>query len=592
MNQIDHEPVFVGCVCCDPVLLECLASDLVESRFRLRSKDDITGLSTFVENEEIQVLLMPMEVPKADALAEAIRISRQRGRRPKVAMLGLDPSHRARVSEVGGLYYLEIPFGRTELLDLLEQATRKQKLLVLVDDSDLVHRHTRGVLEKAGYQVRSAMDGLEALRMIRSKRPDLVITDIEMPEMDGYDLCREMKTDPQLGSIPVIICSALGETADLEKGFNVGADDYLVKPAIHEELLSRIRNIFAGIEMSGRERILVVEDSPPVRHLVADALSRQGFEVLTAADGMQGFEAAKEVLPDLLITDYDMPLLTGFELVHALKRNPRTRDIPVMMLTARDTKRDQAQMRAVGLTSYLVKPFSADKCIAVVERLLAERRLVDYKKASQLYLSQGTAQAAEAQAEKGQVGAIRADELVLTVLFTDICGFTHLSQSKSPSEVISLLNGFFDLICPIVLEHGGDIDKFIGDAVMALFMDQEGSSHALRAVQCGLAMQRALASWTGVLHEIITCRIGINTGPVVRGDYGSRHFRRDYSVIGDTVNLAQRFESQAPPGQVLIGSMTYELLKGRVKTRKVEGIQLKGVDHPVTGYLVIDEQNT
>ena len=95
-----------------------------------------------------------------------------------------------------------------------------------------------------------------------------------------------------------------------------------------------------------------------------------------------------------------MPRMTGFELVHALKRDPELRDIPIMMLTARDTRRDQAQMRAVGLTSYLVKPFSVDKCVAMVERVLAERRLLAYKEASRLYISDGAVRAAEDAARR------------------------------------------------------------------------------------------------------------------------------------------------------------------------------------------------
>jgi class 3 adenylate cyclase len=281
-----------------------------------------------------------------------------------------------------------------------------------------------------------------------------------------------------------------------------------------------------------------------------------------------------------------MPGWTGFQLVHALKRNAKTRDIPVMMLTARDTRRDQAQMRAVGLAAYLVKPFSADKCIAMVERLLAERRLLDYKKASRLYLSEGTAAAAEAQAASGQVGAVRAEELTMTVLFADICGFTPLSHEKTPAEVVALLNEYFDLVCPIILDAGGDIDKFIGDAVMALFSDGPDRSGPLSAVRCALTIQQALKDRAESGKAVFTCRIGINTGPLVRGDYGSKHFRRDFTVIGDTVNLAQRYESKAPRGGVLISGETHKACARYLESKPVKGLRLKGVDKPLTAYHV------
>ena len=127
------------------------------------------------------------------------------------------------------------------------------------------------------------------------------------------------------------------------------------------------------------EQVLVVDDSAAIRHLVADCLRRQGFRVETAVDGQNGLDKATATTPDLVLTDYDMPRMTGFQLVHALRRDTKTRDVPIVMLTARDTKRDQAQMRAAGLTSYLVKPFGTDKCIAIVERVLAEARLSRYK---------------------------------------------------------------------------------------------------------------------------------------------------------------------------------------------------------------------
>lgn len=571
----------------DSVLAECLKADLESTRFELKPVLELDQLDDRLETLKPKAVLLPVELPECDTVSLATRLRRSTGAgRPAVVMLGLDEEQRAAAKKASGAAYLEIPFGRSELVETLERVTRKSKLVVLADDSPLVHLHTRPILEEAGYEVLSGSDGAEALRLVRSRRPDLVITDIEMPELDGYQVCRAIKEDPDLGSTPVIICSALGEAADLEKGFNSGADDYLVKPALPEELLSRIRTLFAGIEMAGRERVLVVEDSPPVRHLVADALSRQGFEVVTAQDGVQGFETAKRVHPNLVVTDYDMPGWTGFQLVHALKRNAKTRDIPVMMLTARDTRRDQAQMRAVGLAAYLVKPFSADKCIAMVERLLAERRLLDYKKASRLYLSEGTAAAAEAQAASGQVGAVRAAELTMTVLFADICGFTPLSHEKTPAEVVALLNEYFDLVCPIILEAGGDIDKFIGDAVMALFSDGPEGKGPLSAVRCALSIQQTLKDRAETGKAVFTCRIGVNTGPLVRGDYGSKHFRRDFTVIGDTVNLAQRYESKAPPGGVLISAETHKACARFLKTKPVKGLRLKGVDKPLTAYLV------
>ncbi len=496
----------------------------------------------------------------------------------------------ARAARLAG--FLGVPFEPRQVLEALGVSTRDQRLVLLADDSDLVHRHTTPFLEEAGYEVVHAHDGEQALVLIGERRPDLVITDVEMPGRDGYQVCHAVKQSPETSHLPVIICSSLGETADLERGFDAGADDYLVKPVVPEDLLTRVRDLLAEATLAGRERILVVDDSPAVRHLVGDSLARQGFEVTTATDGLDGLEKAAVADPpfELLVTDYDMPRMTGFELVHALRHEAGIKDLPILMLTARDTRRDRAQMRAAGLTAYLVKPFSVDKLVALVERMLAERRLRAYKDASRLYISDAAVRAAEAQAVSGQLFAQRATEVEMTVLFSDISGFTRMSSRLPPGRVVELLNGYFDALCPVIKARGGDIDKFIGDAIMAIFEDrpEHDEPHALRAARAAWEMQRALEVWNATVarDEPLRMRIGLNTGIAVRGDIGSRFVRRDYTAIGDTVNRAQRHESKAPVGGVLMSADTYAQVRERVRAEPMEAIALKGIDTPVTAYVL------
>jgi adenylate cyclase len=509
-------------------------------------------------------------------------------------LLSPDPDDAGDARRVGAAF-LRVPFVASELLDAVGVATRGRKLVLLADDSALIHRHTVPILEEAGYDVVSAFDGQEALELVEERKPDLVITDVEMPRLDGYTVCKTIKERCAIGQLPpmpVIICSALGEAGDLERGFDAGADDYLVKPAAPDELTTRIRALLStfGLEPGQREHILVVDDSPAVRHLIADALGRQGFAVTVAEDGQAGLDRARADRFDMIVTDYDMPRMDGFELVHALKRDPKLRDVPTLMLTARDTRRDQAQMRAVGLTSYLVKPFSVDKCIAIVERVLAERRLIAYKEASRLYISDGAVRAAEAAARSGQVDhdAVRAEARDMAVLFSDICGFTSMSCSMQPMEVVELLNSFFDVMCPVLKAEAADIDKFIGDAIMALFEDlPDGDAPPLRAVRAALAMQAALAEWNARTGHTLQIRIGVNTGPVVRGDIGSRHVRRDFTVVGDTVNRAQRFEATAPKGGVLVGERTYLMTREYIEYEPRLNLFLKGVTEPVNAYVAL-----
>ena len=554
---------------------------------RLATAPELKALLEQADRTPEVVLFAPVVEgqPATEALvqARAVGIAVERS-----IYLGLDVESCEQARRAGFLRSIQLPFQAHELLAAVESSARGTLRVLLADDSDLIHRHTVPLLTEAGYEVDEAWDGEEAWDKVRQTRPDLLLTDVEMPKLDGFALCQRVKEDEDLARIPVVICSSLGEAGHLQKGFDAGADDYLVKPVVSEELVSRLHSLLATRMVSAREEILVVDDSAAIRHLVADCLRRQGFKITTGVDGRDGLEKATAKPPDLVLTDYDMPRMTGFELVLALRRQVETRDVPLVMLTARDTKRDQAQMRAAGLTSYLVKPFTTDKCIAIVERVLAESRLARYKEGSRLYMSEGAVKAAEALSQSKEMGETRAKEVDATLLFSDISGFTAMSSEMSPREVVDILNASFDALCIVIREQGGDIDKFIGDAIMAVFEDRPEfeEPHPLRAARAAWAMQRALDDFNEGRPRKLVMRIGLNCGPIVRGDIGSRYVRRDYTCIGDVVNRAQRHESKCPLGGVLLSKDVHARITDLVEVEEMTGIMLKGIKEPQSAYVL------
>jgi DNA-binding response OmpR family regulator len=578
----------VGLVTPPGVLGEFVARALEPAGHRLAVAPDLEALLEQADEAPKVVIFAPVVdgVPAAEMLERA----RARGLAPEKAIyLGLDVQACEAARQAGFFGAFELPFQARELLGAIESSARGRLRVLLADDSELIHKHTLPLLEAAGYEVSEAWDGAQALEMLRADPPDLLLTDVEMPKLDGFALCKTVKQDEATASIPVVICSSLGEAADLEKGFDSGADDYMVKPVVAEELTSRLHALLATRMASAREHVLVVDDSAAIRHLVADCLRRQGFDVETAVDGQDGRDKAVAKPPDIVLTDYDMPRMTGFQLVHALRREITTRDVPIVMLTARDTKRDQAQMRAAGLTSYLVKPFSTDKCIAIVERVLAESRLSRYKQASRLYISEGAVRAAEELSRTaGGLGEVRAREVDATLLFSDISGFTSMSSKMSPADVVAILNQSFDALCIVIKEQGGDIDKFIGDAIMAVFEDRPefDEPHALRAVRAAWGMQRALDEFNQSRDKPLVMRIGLNAGQVVRGDIGSRFVRRDYTCIGDVVNRAQRHESKAPLGGVLMSASVFDRVAAHVEAEEMTGLTFKGIDTPQSAWVL------
>ena len=179
--------------------------------------------------------------------------------------------------------------------------------------------------------------------------------------------------------------------------------------------------------------------------------------------------------------------------------------------------------------------------------------------------------------------ALGGEELEVTVLFADLRGYTSFSERTPPAQVVAMLNDAFGVAVPIVLQEGGTVVQFMGDAMMAIFnAPYPQPDHALRAARAALALQRAV----GDLHASTTVpgfRVGLNSGPALVGNIGAAQMR-NYSAIGDTTNLAARLQTFAPEGSVVIGASTYALIGDRAVVRPLGHPELKGKSQPVEVY--------
>lgn len=175
-----------------------------------------------------------------------------------------------------------------------------------------------------------------------------------------------------------------------------------------------------------------------------------------------------------------------------------------------------------------------------------------------------------------------------SVAFIDICSFTSISESETPDTVVKLLNTYFDVMAKEIIAQGGYIDKFIGDAIMAVF---RGDFHLDRAIDACLAISPQIGKLPALPAGISfspKVSIGINSGEMISGNIGSASIRRlDYTVIGDTVNVAQRLQVAAAPGQVVISEEAYNKVKNSFHCRKVGEVILKNKTNPVNIYEVI-----
>jgi class 3 adenylate cyclase len=173
-----------------------------------------------------------------------------------------------------------------------------------------------------------------------------------------------------------------------------------------------------------------------------------------------------------------------------------------------------------------------------------------------------------------------------TVAFIDICGFTSISEKETPDTVVTLLNKYFDLMVKEIIAQNGIIDKFIGDCVMAVF---KGEYHLDRAIDASLAIRNSISCLPSENNFSPKVTIGINSGEMISGNIGSATLRRlDYTVIGDSVNIAQRLQSAADANQIVISATCYEKVKQSFNCKEIGTTALKNKLEQVLLYEVLN----
>lgn len=254
---------------------------------------------------------------------------------------------------VGTTFTLEIPAGYVDASPMEAVAHEQSgahrsaadgrapggQVLIIDDDPstrDLLARY----LEKDGFAVVTAGDGREGVEKAQALRPRVILLDVTMPRMDGWSVLRTLRADPELGATPIIMVTVLDEQ---NLAFSLGATDYLQKPIEWSQLRSAMER-FKPSEHDGP--VLIVDDDPDTRERIAALLTREGWRVAAAENGVAGLEATAARKPCLILLDLMMPEMDGFGFLRALRANPEWRDIPVVVLTAKDITVDDRRRLA------------------------------------------------------------------------------------------------------------------------------------------------------------------------------------------------------------------------------------------------------
>ena len=212
-----------------------------------------------------------------------------------------------------------------------------------------------------------AQDGQEGLDLALQKKFDLIVSDIDMPKINGIELCRSLKKTEATQGTPVVMVSTFDSDNDVDKGFQAGASAYLSKYAIQDSLFDTVESVLTKSRFKGERVVMVVDDSKVVLRIVEKGLAEAGFRVITSENAKKALKLLDTIQPDLILTDIEMPDISGFEFCKTVHKNPELSMVPIVAMS---TKTDRGYMKRMvqnGASAYICKPFNIDE---LVEKIL------------------------------------------------------------------------------------------------------------------------------------------------------------------------------------------------------------------------------
>lgn len=335
--------------------------------------------------------------------------------------------------------------------------------------------------------------------------------------------------------------------------------------------------------------MLVVDDNKVNRLLLGRGLEQQGHAVDFAENGAQALDKLNRGDFDLVLLDIEMPELDGYQVLERIIADNELRYIPVIMTTAMEELDSVVRCIELGAEDYLTKPVNAVLLRARINASLEKKRLRDQQR--ELIKTFATEEVAEQMLAEGFELGGRLVEA--TAMFSDIRGFTTISEAQSPAETIELLNTYYALVFEAITGHGGIVNQIQGDGLMAIFgAPVSRPNHPQLAVEAALEMVEMIELFNqqqeSLSKPIIKIGIGIATGEVVAGFTGTMH-RAIYTCLGDTVNLAARLEEHTKiVGQpILINDITHLGLSDDIPVEDLGIKSIRGKKEQVHVYSVL-----
>jgi adenylate cyclase len=347
-------------------------------------------------------------------------------------------------------------------------------------------------------------------------------------------------------------------------------------------------------------KILVVDDVELNRSMLSRRLERKGYRVEMAEGGQEALDKISQGGFDIVLLDIMMPEVSGYDVLQEVRKTYTPLELPIIMATAKDQGEDVVSAFKLGANDYITKPIDFPVALARIETQLSRKRAMEearrltvelerhnqfIRKTFGRYLSREVVESLLATPEGLRLGG---EKRTITILMSDLRGFSALSEKLDPEQVVTVLNNYLGKMADIVTGHNGTIDEFIGDAVLALFgAPIAREDDAERAVACALQMQLAMREVNEENrrngYPELEMGIAVNTGECVVGNIGSQK-RAKYGVVGSHVNLTGRIESYTVGGQILISKATALAVASDLKLGEELQLGAKGFKEPVTVY--------
>jgi CheY-like chemotaxis protein/signal transduction histidine kinase len=357
----------------DPLIQHLLRGQLEQEGFRvLTAVDGVDGL-TMAREARPNVIILDIHLPKLDGWQVLAELKSDPALvNIPVVILSVE-EQRSRAFSFGACEYIVKPVEPDRLVAIVRKAVQPGSgdVLVVDDDDDSREMVSRN-LRRAGFTTIEARDGEEALLRARVVRPAMVILDLLMPRVDGFEVLRTLRAEGH--EVPVLVLTGKTLTADDRKVLQEGLVRVVAKDGVAvEHVIREARKALVArrvVEAAKLPRILYVEDSPQNRDIVRRYLGSD-YDLYEAEDGEHGLERAAREVPDLILMDLSLPRIDGWEATRRLKANAALKHIPVVALTAHAAREDQARARAAGCCDYLTKPIERDQLIGVIRKHLA-----------------------------------------------------------------------------------------------------------------------------------------------------------------------------------------------------------------------------